>query len=57
VTRESTILANLQAVQNKGGVAFTNNRISESLQCKENNPRPTGGGNIAGDKEGQCAAL
>ncbi len=57
VTRGSTVLANLQAVQNKGGVAFTNNRISENLQCKENNPRPTGGGNVAGDKEGQCAAL
>ena len=57
VTQGSTILANLQAFQNKGGVALTNNRISENLQCKENTPRPTGGGNIAGDKEDQCAAL
>ena len=57
VARNSTILANLQAFQNTGGVVLQNNRIAENLQCKENNPRPTGGGNQAGDKEDQCAAL
>jgi hypothetical protein len=57
VARGSTILANLQAFQNTGGVVLQNNRIAENLQCKQNNPPPIGGGNQAGDKEGQCAAL
>jgi hypothetical protein len=57
VARNSTILANLQAVQNRGGLVISENRISENLQCKQNNPAPTGGGNRAGDKKGQCARL
>lgn len=57
VARNNTIGANLQAVQNTGGVELTRNTIAENLQCKENNPRPTGDGNTAGDKEDQCAAL
>lgn len=55
--RGNTILANLQAVSNTGGLVIQNNNISENLQCKQNNPPPTGGGNTAGDKEGQCARL
>lgn len=57
VARNSTILANLQVFQNTGGVVLENNTIAENLQCKENSPPPTGGGNTAGDKEDQCAAL
>lgn len=57
VARGNTILANFQANQNTGGLVIQNNRISEVLSCQENNPRPTGGGNSAGDKEDQCAAL
>jgi hypothetical protein len=57
IARGNTILANLQANQNTGGLVIENNRISENLQCQSNNPRPTGGGNTAGDKEGQCARL
>ena len=57
VARKNTILGNLQAVQNTGGLVIENNQIAENLQCKENNPPPTGGGNRAGDKEGQCADL
>lgn len=57
VARSNTILANLQAVSNTGGLVIQNNRISENLQCKQNNPPPTGGGNVAGDKEDQCARL
>ena len=53
----NTILANFQANQNTGGLVIKNNRIAENLQCQSNNPRPTGGGNRAGDKEGQCARL
>src|ERR687893_312702 len=57
LARNSTILANLQAVGNTGGGVLENNRIAENLQCKENNPPPTGGGKQAGDKEDQAAAL
>jgi len=57
VTRGNTILANVQAVSNTGGFVIQNNRISENLQCKQNSPPPTGGGNVAGDKEDQCAKL
>lgn len=49
--------SNLQAVANRGGVVLTNNRIRQNLQCKENVPPPSGGGNTAGSKEDQCAAL
>ena len=57
IARGNTILANFQANQNKGGLVIKNNRIAENLQCESNNPRPVGGGNTAGDKEGQCARL
>ena len=50
-------MANLQAESNTGGLVIKNNRISEYLQCKQNNPPPTGGGNTAGDKENQCSRL
>ncbi len=49
--------SNMQVVGNTGGVSLNNNRIAQNLQCKENSPPPTGGGNIAGDKEDQCARL
>lgn len=57
VARKNTVLANLQAVGNTGGLVISGNSIAENLQCKENNPPPTGGGNTAGDKEDQCARL
>jgi hypothetical protein len=57
VARGNTILANFQANQNKGGLVIKNNKIAENLQCQSNNPPPVGGGNTAGDKEGQCAKL
>ena len=57
VARGNTILANFQANQNTGGLVIENNRIAENLQCQSNNPAPVGGGNTAGDKEGQCARL
>lgn len=57
VSNSSIVRANLQAVQNTGGVVLKNNKISENLQCKQNNPAPSGGGNTAGDKEGQCVRL
>ena len=57
IARGNTLLANFQANQNTGGLVIKNNKISENLQCQSNNPAPVGGGNTAGDKEGQCARL
>ncbi len=57
VASGNTILANFQANQNKGGLVIENNRISSVLSCQENDPRPTGGNNRAGDKEGQCTRV
>lgn len=57
VASGNTILANLQANQNTGGLLIENNRISSVLSCQANTPPPTGGNNRAGDKEGQCARL
>ena len=57
IARGNTILANFQANQNKGGLVIENNKIAENLQCQSNDPPPTGGGNTAGDKEGQCRRL
>ncbi|MBW4556972.1 MAG: hypothetical protein KME59_13680 [Trichormus sp. ATA11-4-KO1] len=46
------------AFQNTGGLTIKNNRIDGNLQCKENRPAPTGGGNIVqGNKEDQCSRL
>jgi len=53
----NVIGGNLQAFKNTGGLVLVNNRIAQNLQCKENAPLPTGGGNMAGSKEDQCAAL
>jgi hypothetical protein len=57
VADKNNIGGNVQAFQNKGGVSITNNFIKGNLQCKENTPAPTGGGNRASSKEDQCARL
>ncbi len=48
---------NMQIFQNEGGVSLRDNRIAENMQCKENTPPPSGGGNTAGNKEDQCSNL
>jgi hypothetical protein len=53
----NAIGGNLQAYKNTGGVIIISNQIAENLQCYDNNPPPTGGNNIAGDKDGQCEGL
>jgi hypothetical protein len=54
----SNVGGNVQIVGNEGGVEVRNNVIDENLQCKENEPAPTGGGNRVGNnKEDQCARL
>ncbi|WP_425258267.1 hypothetical protein ACPOLB_22465 [Rubrivivax sp. RP6-9] len=47
----------LQAVGNRGGLALFDNTMDGNLQCKENQPAPTGSGNVAASKEDQCAGL
>jgi len=51
------VRGNLQVSKNRGGVSLVDNRVSQALQCKENSPAPVGGGNVAGEKEGQCRGL
>jgi hypothetical protein len=53
----NVIGGNLQAVANRGGLQISNNQIKGNLQCKENSPPPTGGGNRAASKEDQCERL
>lgn len=48
---------NFQVFKNSGGVELVSNWIRQNLQCKENCPAPFGGGNVAGEKEDQCARL
>lgn len=51
------VRGNLQVFKNRGGVTLRDNQVAQALQCKENSPAPTGGGNVAGEKEEQCSAL
>jgi hypothetical protein len=58
VTARNRVVGDVQAFQNTGGVTVSNNWIDGNLQCKANQPPPTGGGNIVqGTKEDQCARL
>jgi hypothetical protein len=54
----NSVKGDVQYFQNRGTISVTANRIDGNLQCKENSPPPTGGGNIVqGNKEDQCARL
>jgi hypothetical protein len=54
----NTVKQDVQYFENRGEISITNNRINGNLQCKANNPRPTGAGNIVGgNKQDQCARL
>ncbi len=50
-------LRSLSVAQSTGGVVIQDNTITGTLDCRKNAPAPTGGGNTAGRKTGQCAAL
>jgi hypothetical protein len=52
----NNVRQNLQYFENNLG-SIIGNIIGESLQCEDNAPPPTGGGNVAQQKDGQCAAL
>lgn len=46
----------IQVIGNSGGAQIFLNVVNGNLQCKENRPRPTGGGNVVGgNKEDQCS--
>jgi hypothetical protein len=48
----------IQVIGNSGGAAIYRNTVNGNLQCKENRPRPTGGGNVVGgNKEDQCSGF
>jgi len=52
----NTVLGSVQVIGNTGGAEILRNTINGNLQCKENRPAPTGGGNVVGgNKEDQCA--
>ncbi|HYI44651.1 MAG TPA: hypothetical protein VE174_04215 [Actinomycetota bacterium] len=56
--RSNTIGGNIQLFQSTGGVLVRDNVVDGNLQCKENSPAPTGGGNkVQGSKEDQCRGL
>ena len=48
----------IQVIGNSGGAEVFRNTIDGNLQCKENRPAPTGGGNVVGgNKEDQCSRV
>lgn len=54
----NTVKQDVQYFENRGVISIASNRINGNLQCKANNPRPSGGGNVVGgNKEDQCARL
>jgi len=53
----NTVGGSIQANKNTGGLTVTANRIVNGLQCQDNTPFPTGGGNVAAQKQGQCERL
>jgi hypothetical protein len=58
VVRRNRVIADVQSFSNRGEQVFALNRINGNLQCKQNNPAPTGFGNVVGgNKEDQCRRL
>jgi hypothetical protein len=55
---DNVVGGSVQVVANSGGIVIATNTIDGNLQCKENAPPPTGGGNLVhGNAEDQCATL
>jgi hypothetical protein len=55
---DNDVNGSVQVIKNVRGVEIRTNIIDGNLQCKENEPPPTGGGNqVQGNAEDQCAAL
>lgn len=53
----SQIGGSFQAKNNDGGTQISSNAIANNLQCQDNDPAPTGSGNTAAQKQGQCEEL
>ena len=52
------VVGSIQVVGNSGGAAIVRNVVNGNLDCKENRPAPTGGGNrVGGSKTDQCEGL
>jgi len=50
--------SDIQLFSNDGRFEVRRNRVGGNLQCKSNDPRPVGGGNVVqGNKEDQCRGL
>jgi hypothetical protein len=54
---DNQVRGNMQVFKNRGPTEISRNQIRQNLQCQENVPPPTGGGNTARKKEGQCRSL
>jgi hypothetical protein len=55
---DNDVNGSVQVITNVGGVEISQNIIDGNLQCKENVPPPTGGGNdVQGNAEDQCSML
>jgi len=48
---------NVRLIGNEGPIEVADNRIEGDLRCARNDPPPTGGGNVASRKTGQCSGL
>ena len=55
--QENIIGRDLLFSRNSGPSALNSNSIGETLGCFENNPSPTGSGNVAQELTGQCEGL
>ncbi len=53
----NTVGGSIQANKNTGGLNVAGNNIVNGLQCQDNTPFPTGGSNVAAQKQGQCERL
>ena len=51
---DNDVLGEVQLFENTGGVFVTTNRITNTLNCVDNDPFPRGQGNTAAAMEGQC---
>ncbi len=54
---ENRLDGNIQVEDNRGALEISRNRANGNLQCKQNDPAPTGFGNIADSLEDQCRSL
>jgi hypothetical protein len=54
----NTVGDDVHVIRHRDGVSITDNQIDGNLQCRDNVPAPTGGGNVVeGNADGQCRRL